>query len=154
PSVVLLLPPSATLQNGQGASFRVTIPELSGSGEFVGYRWKNIATVGQMTDGLSGHVDSFTSTRTTVTYTANATGMGTDTITVEAFEGDPNHDAPLIGMASAVVNVAITTTTTTPSTTTTLPSGGAQFFLGFPSRCCASETDLCTMDLSLSGEPC
>jgi hypothetical protein len=45
----------------------------------------NTANFGHITDGVAGHTDNFNSSHNTVTYTANATGQGTDTITVTAF---------------------------------------------------------------------
>jgi hypothetical protein len=165
PTVVRLQPPSAALPNSQQQSFTVTIPELSGSGQFVGYKWTNTASVGHLTDGMSGHVDMFTSTSTGATYTANATGTGTDTVTVEAFEGDPNHGAPSIGTASATVMVGMTTTTTTtettttistiPTTSTTLPPGGRQFSI-LPSTCASflPPAGDCNVALSQIGQSC
>jgi hypothetical protein len=58
------------------------------------YQYTNTALFGHLTDNTgSGHLDNFTSSSATVTYTGNATGGGTDTITVTpelVVTGQPN----------------------------------------------------------------
>ncbi len=82
---VTLTPRSATLPHGTTQTFTANVPAESGSGATLVWHWANTAHVGHIADGLAGHLDDFDSSKNVVTYTANASGAGTDTITVTAF---------------------------------------------------------------------
>ena len=83
--LVTIVPASATVSNGGTQNFAANVPAQSGSGATLVWTWANTASLGHITDGIAGHLDNFTSSRNTVTYTANQSGSGTDTITVTAF---------------------------------------------------------------------
>jgi hypothetical protein len=82
---VTLTPQTATVANGTTQTFTANVPSQSGSGTTLVWTWANTATSGHLTDGIAGHLDNFNSSNNAVTYTANPTGSGTDTITVTAF---------------------------------------------------------------------
>ncbi|HEV3155748.1 MAG TPA: hypothetical protein VGZ00_00195 [Candidatus Baltobacteraceae bacterium] len=81
---VSMSPLSANLVNGGVQTFTVTAPS-AGSGQSLVYDWTNTGAFGHISDGTPGHIDTFESSSNTVTYTANASGNGNDTIGATVF---------------------------------------------------------------------
>jgi hypothetical protein len=73
----------------------------------IGYQYTNTAVFGTLTDasGIASHVNNFSSSLATVTYTANATGGGSDTITVTPIEKVPGQQSTNLASATATVAV-------------------------------------------------
>ena len=104
---VRLTPPTAALASNERVTLNATVPELSGSGVDLVYRWSNTATAGSLSDGQANHQDNFDSSRPRASYTAGD-GEGTDRIEVEVFAlaGPGQSGRQLVGRASAVVEVS------------------------------------------------
>lgn len=112
---VIITPASASVMNGSTQTFTVTVPSASGSALTLVYHYANTATVGHLTDGIAGHLDNFDSTQSMVTYSANTTGEGTDTIAATAYylSGASGSQRTQIGNpANATVTVGATPTPT------------------------------------------
>jgi hypothetical protein len=105
---VRLTPPTTALAQTERIRLTATVPELSGSGVDLVYRWSNTATVGSMSDGQANHQDNFDSSRPRVTYTAGSDNDGSDKIKVEVFAlaGPGQSQRQLVGQATAVVEVS------------------------------------------------
>ena len=103
---VVLTPDTADLVNGDDVTFVATLPEQSGSGVNLVYKWVNTAVSGHLTDGISGHKDQFDSSSNKATYTCGD-GQSPDTVTVEvwALAGSSQSQREYIGEATATVNV-------------------------------------------------
>ena len=76
-------PPSINNSATSAVSAAVQFPGSPPPGT-VTYTWTNTANNGHIVDPVSGARDSFTTSAATVTYTANSTGSGPDTISVKA----------------------------------------------------------------------
>jgi hypothetical protein len=126
PTQILLTPSNATVYNGLNVipSYVVNVPAASGSNLSLTYQWQNTAAYGHFCDlsGRSDHCDSamnpFSSTINQGFYAANATGQGTDTIsvTVVAIDSSGNRIEHIqLGTASATVVVASPSPSPTPA---------------------------------------
>jgi len=103
PDTVKLLPATATILNSATQTLTASVPAASGTAASLLYTWSNTATAGHIFDGTSGHEDNFTSTSNVVTYIANASGTGVDTVTVSAAASSaPNQP---IGSAHSTITV-------------------------------------------------
>ncbi len=100
PSIVIT--PPSTVANGAKTTYAVTFPAGPDPNTTLSYTWSNTASVGHISDG-AGHTDNFTSSAASVTYTANATGAGSDTISV--------HVQATLGTRSADLSTLSTTAT-------------------------------------------
>lgn len=107
PPEVKLTPAASEIGFEDTVALTCTVPEASGAGVTLVYRWSCAAQFGHLADGLPGHSDNFDSSRNQVTYTAGETDEGTDTITVEAFQlsGPAQHERKSLGTATATVEV-------------------------------------------------
>ena len=103
PDTVKLLPATATILNSATQTLTASVPAASGTAAPLLYTWSNTATVGHIFDGTSGHEDNFTSTNNVVTYIANASGTGVDTVTVSAALSSAANQA--IGSAHSTITV-------------------------------------------------
>ncbi len=122
---VKLSPSSATIDNNASQFLIAAVPSASGTSTAFAYTWTNTATAGHIFDGITGHEDNFTSANNTVTYVANASGSGTDTITVSVAEIAGQNRLP-IGSAQSKITVK-------PSGLPSIslePSGCVQFGFG------------------------
>ena len=104
PDTVKLSPATATLDNGASQALTTGVPAASGTAATFAYTWSNTAAFGHIFDGISGHEDNFTSSSNVVTYVANATGAGVDTVTVSVAQISGQNRIP-IGSAHATMTV-------------------------------------------------
>lgn len=109
PDTVVLSPPSSFVGLSEQETLTATVPSAGGSGSTFQYDWSNTATVGHLTDGLSGHTDTFSSSHAAVTYTANGSGSGSDTVTVKV-STKQGSTLTLVGQATATVQVGAVAT--------------------------------------------
>lgn len=124
PNTVKLLPATATILNSATQTLTASVPAASGTAATFLYTWSNTATAGHVFDGTSGHEDNFTSTSNVVTYIANASGTGVDTVTVSVAPSNAQNQQ--IGSAHATITVQ-------PSGLPSIslePSGCVQFGFG------------------------
>ena len=148
-----LQPAQSTVENSDAVDLAVTVPGTETCSLL--YQWTNTAAVGHTTDGAPGHVDNFMDDQKMVTYTADCSGTGTDTIGVAITATGANEAKKSLGMATATVEVQAAPSSggplsadlpvCVPTTTTTLPSGGAQFFIS---------PNICNVKESVAGQSC
>lgn len=108
PDKLTLTPSSQTLTGVASGTLTATDLSNTGTGAVpLQYTWTNTAQFGHLTDGIAGHVDSFTTTKNTVTYTSTGSGSGTDTVTVQigTLQGPRSPSQPIGSPLSATVTV-------------------------------------------------
>jgi len=129
PDTVTLLPQTSTVEDGASQTLTANVlADTTSDNVPLSFTWTDTAKFGHITDGKPGHTDNFTSTSNTVTYTANAAGSGTDTITMQAATiQSPGQPSSAVGnLLSATVNVTVPTV----PTITLSPSSCVQFGFG------------------------
>ena len=97
----------------------------------VVYQYTNTANFGHLTDATgSGHLDNFTSSSATVTYTANATGGGSDTITVtpKVLVNGLSTNIKSLAVASASITVSGPTSGPIVASSISLSPGPCTYF--------------------------
>jgi hypothetical protein len=103
PNTVKLSPATATIDNSATQTLTASVPSASGTAANIVYTWSNTASAGHIFDGTSGHEDNFTSASNIVTYIANASGAGVDTVTVSAALSSAQNEP--IGTAHSTITV-------------------------------------------------
>ena len=114
---VVLSPETAEIAFGDEVTLTVTVPETSGAGVDLVYKWICDGDHGTLTDGISGHVNTFDSTHNVAIFTAGDAVPGGETITVEVYTlAVPGQsDRVLVGETSAVITVSPGVITVNPA---------------------------------------
>lgn len=113
-------PATSTIANDKTVTLAVTFPSGVDPNATYQYSWKNTAMVGHITDGTVGNLDTFSGSIPSVTYTANHTGLGSDTVSVGIVETLGNKTIDL-GTQTALVTIA-PAPTPTPMPPVTYPT--------------------------------
>jgi uncharacterized protein (TIGR02145 family) len=104
PFRVRLSPASAVVETNESVEFDVWVEGAGEAPADLWYKWVNTGVVGDLTDGVPGHVNQFESSNPRVRYTARPDTAGTDVILVTVWRGEEGS-REYVGDAMAPVTV-------------------------------------------------
>ena len=149
PEKVTLTPAASSIANGKIVDFTAKAVNASdhSASQTLSYQWTNVplsGTVlsGHLTDAVNGHLDSYTSNSFLSSYKANATGIGTDLITVTVFAFDnATGKKTTVGSATATVQVGASSVTLVPASTAVAAGSATPFKVTAPTTAGATGYD-------------